>query len=197
MMDKGIWQVLGRALALGGGNAVLALLIGLGLTALGLDVALAAAAGVVFVLAPGAYNYLDRDLAGRPIVTMDPIEGNAPFIRYPSGKFTRPEDNGLNNADFVYVAGLLAPQYTSLAPLVAELDRETWASLDPDSDLADAVLDSISALIDAVPDWTPDGQLPLFALFLTDLERMLREGLSLDFVHPEDMRAAPPPRSLN
>lgn len=196
-MDNGIWRVLGRALALGAGNAALAVLIGLGLVALGLDAALAAAAGVVFVLAPGAYNYLDRDLAGRPIVTMDPIEGNAPFIRFPSGKFTRPEDNGLNNADFVFVAGLLAPQYASLRSLVAELDRETWASLDPDNDLADAVLDSISALIDAVPDWTPDGQLPLYALFLTDLEGMMRDGLGLEFVHPEDARPAPPPRSLN
>jgi hypothetical protein len=195
--DKSIWQVLGRALALGAGNAVLAGLIGLGLAALGLDPAIAAAAAVVFVLAPGAYNYLDRDLAGRAIVTLDPVEGNAPFIRFPSGKFIRPEDNGLNNADFVYMAGLLAPQYATLRSLVAELDRETWATLDPESDLADAVLDSLSALIDAVPDWTPDGQLPLFALFLTDLEGMMRDGLGLDFIHPEDVRRAPPPRSLN
>lgn len=193
----GIWQVLGRALALGAGNAVLAVLLALGLVALGLDSAIAAAAAVAFVLAPGAYNYLDRDLAGRPIVTLDPIEGNAPFIRFPSGKFTRPEDNGLNKADFVYVAGHLLPQYASLRSLVAELDRETWAGLDPDSDLADAVLDSISALIDDVPDWTPDGELPLYALFLTDMERLFREGLGMDFIHPEDARPAPPPRSLN
>lgn len=196
-MDRGIWQVLGRALALGAGNAAVAVLLGLGLAWLGLDPALAAAAAIVFVLAPGAYNYLDRDLAGRPIMTLDPIEGNAPFIRFPSGKFTRPEDNGLNKADFVWIASHLAGHYTSLRPLVAELDRETWASLDPDSDLADAVLDSVSELIDEVPDWTPDGELPLFALYLTDLEGMLREGLGMEFIHPEDARPAPPPRSLN
>lgn len=196
-MDRGIWQVLGRAVALGAGNAVLAVLLALGLSFAGLDPAIAAAAAVVFVLAPGAYNFLDRDLAGRAIVTLDPVEGNAPFIRFPSGKFTRPEDNGLNHADFVYVAGLLLPQYASLRSLVAELDRETWAGLDPESDLADAVLDSISGLIDDVPDWTPDGELPLYALFLTDLERLLRDSLGMDFIHPEDVRAAPPPRSIN
>ena len=192
-----IWTILGRGFALGAGNAILAVLLGLGLGWLGLDPVLSAAAAGVFVLAPGAYNDLDRDLRGRPIVTHDPIEGNAPFIRYPSGKFTRPEDNGLNRADFVWLAGRLLPQYASLASLVAEFDRETWATLDPESDLADAVIDSLAAEIDAVPDWTPGTELPLYALFLSDLERMLREGLGMEFIHPDDARPTPPPRSLN
>ena len=192
-----IWQVLGRALALGAGNAVLAVLVMLALNWLGLDMVMAAAAAVVFVLAPGAYNYLDRDLKGRAIVTLDPIEGNAPFIRYPSGKFSRPEDNGLNQADFRFIASHLLAPYASLRSLVADLDRETWQSLDPEGDLPDAVLESLAALIDAVPDWAPDGQLPLYALFLSDLERILRVGLGLDFVHPEDARPPAKPRSVN
>ena len=123
--------------------------------------------------------------------------GPAPFIRYPDGKYVRPADNGLNNADFRWVAGILLPHYGTLRPLVADLDRSNWQTLDPESDLADAVLESVAGLIDAVPDWAEEGQLPLVALYLSELERLLRDTIGLDFVHPEDMRPAPKPRQMN
>jgi hypothetical protein len=123
--------------------------------------------------------------------------GPAPFIRYPDGKYVRPNDNGLNNADFRWVASILLPHYGTLRPLVADLDRDNWQTLDPESDLADAVLESVAGLIDAVPDWAEEGQLPLVALYLSELERLLRDTIGLDFVHPEDMRPAPKPRQMN
>lgn len=147
----------------------------------------------------GALGTLARGFgAGDDVATTEgAFAGPAPFIRYPDGKYVRPSDNGLNNADFRWVASILLPHYGTLRPLVADLDRDNWQTLDPESDLADAVLESVAGLIDAVPDWAEEGQLPLVALYLSELERLLRDTIGLDFVHPEDMRPAPKPRQMN
>ncbi len=139
------------------------------LTAAGVPEALAVGIGLAFALAPGAYDYLGQDLLGRRIDEPDPLESNDPFLKFREGKYSRRRDEGLNASDFVFIARLLKPKYQPLAALIAELDLPQWRKLNPDSDLVEAVMESLSDEIDETPHWARDKKLPLYPLFLLDL----------------------------
>ena len=127
--------------------------------------------GIVAALAPGAYDYLGRDLSGRRVEESDPLgEVDAPWMWIGNTRFNRSISDNLNDGDIAY-ALRVAP--TEVVSLFAITTVKEWRRLDPSSDLAGSVIEALDAEIDSIPDWTPDQQLPMYGLFLADL----REGL--------------------
>lgn len=136
--------------------------------------------GMVVALAPGAYDYLGRDLLGRRISGDDPLE-EAPFLWIGKRRYTRDRDEILNASDFSYLAGILHADWTYLKPMVQGLTLESWRMLDPDSDIATSVISAVEDKIDAVPDWAVGDKLPMIGLFYADLHSVLLDELAKDF----------------
>lgn len=168
-MNGGERRVIGRTIA----HALMAALITWGVFALlrwlGGDPVLAAAIGLAVAVAPGAYDVYGRDLMGRRIHDDDPIEGDDPFVRFAQGKYSRDAKQAVNQSDFIYIARNLDRGFTPLAPMIRELDLPVWQAMNPESDLAEAVMVSLETQLDAIPDWAAARELPLYALFLLDM----------------------------
>lgn len=179
---------LGRA-AVHSASAAIVLLVVLWVArALGASDLLAVGLGVVVALAPGAYDYLGRDLMGRRLVDDDPLEEH-PYLWVGKTRLTRSLDDGLNASDFAFVARELASDWTYLKPMVEDLNLASWRALDPESELAEAVMTSVEAKIDGTVDWAVEKKLPLVGLFWADIHAMLTSELARDFA--PDPVAAP------
>ena len=163
---------LGGALARAAAHAAGAMACVLGVWAVarlfGAPDALGAALGVAAALAPGAYDYLGRDLLGRSLGA-EPLAEDATF-RTPQGTLRRAPDEVLAASDFVAVSRMVEP---ALADAVAALTPEAWLSLPPGDPVEAAVIGALDERLDAVPDWAVDGRLPLEALYLADLRGRL------------------------
>ena len=69
--------------------------------------------------------------------------------------------------------------------MVAELDREQWRYLDPEHDLAAAVMTAVGEEIERTPSWARGARLPLYTMFLGELHDRLAGELGLEHIHEE------------
>lgn len=136
--------------------------------------------GVVVALAPGAYDYLGRDLLGQRIDAGNPLE-DPPFLWIGKRRYSRDRDEVINVSDFDYLAAELNADWAYLRPMVQDLTLDSWRTLDPDSDIANAVISTVEAKIDEVPDWAVLDRLPMIGLFYADLHTVLLDELAKDF----------------
>ena len=64
-----------------------------------------------------------------------------------------------------------------------------WRSIDPESELAAAVLETMDGEIEETQHWSKGKQLPLYPLFLLDVFESLKRELSVDYIFPEEKSA--------
>lgn len=163
---------------------VQAVVSGLGVWALfllfswmGLNSALSLGIAIVAVLAPGAYDYLDRDIFGNRLETQPVTPLGDSFIRFSEGKYSRHANESVNASDFVFVSRLLKDKYRGYAPSVAKLNLEQWQRLDKDHELVEPILESLCFEIDQTVEWAVNRELPLYPLFLMDILESLEDEL--------------------
>ena len=145
--------------------------------------------GIAFAFAPGVYDYLGRDILGAKIEDTDPFERDDPFIKFRKGKYTRDKKEGLNASDFIFISRILKKRFHPLVGLVADLDLKKWRSIDPESELAAAVLETMDDEIEETQHWSKGKQLPFYPLFLLDVFESLKRELSVDYIFPEEKSA--------
>lgn len=142
--------------------------------------------GIVFALAPGVNDYLGRDILGNKIEGFNSVDDDNLFLKFREGKYTRNRRESVNASDFVFISRILKEKYKPLVSLVADLDLEQWRSIDPESELVGAIMESLTDEIDETPHWAKGNKLPLYPLFLVDLLECLQNEMSIDHVFEEE-----------
>ena len=146
---------------------------------LGFSEIVSAAASVVSNLAPGAYDYLGRDLSGRKIPDEHPDDGHEEPLElvFDGRPLWRESDDLVVTSDFVSFAMLFQNRHPELANLFHDMTAEKWRSLSHDDPLAKDVLDLLVNFIQADATLAVNDELSWYTIGLHEFWHRLDQTL--------------------